>query len=210
MRIALGLCVLSIAATSSIASAQGPGGGMGMGGGNLLTNKSVQAELKLSPEQITKAEALATETREKMTALREGSADLSQEERREKMTAIQADMRAEGAKILKPEQVVRFDQISLQQQGANALGTPVVATKLALTDDQKAKVKEVNADTMLTMTELRKNMKADREGTTKRMAESRKMAMEKAAGFMTADQKKTWTEMIGSPFELKVEPRRPN
>lgn len=210
MRKALGLCLLSFAAIAAIAphaAAQGPG--RGMGGGNLLTNKSVQAELKLTPEQLTKVEALATEIREKQTALNEGSADLSQEERREKAMALQAEMRAAGAKILKAEQVVRFDQISLQQQGANALLTPAVAAKLTLSEEQSAKIKEINADTMLSMTELRKTMQGDREGAMKRMTETRKAAMDKAAALLSADQKKTWAEMVGTPFELKVEPRRP-
>lgn len=57
------------------------------------------------------------------------------------------------------------------------------------------------------MREAFQGLQSDREGGMKKMVELRKQATEKAVGVLTDEQKKTWKEMTGEPFEVVYEPR---
>jgi DNA uptake protein ComE-like DNA-binding protein len=202
-----------IALVTSPAMAQQGRGGFGRGGGlaALLGNESVQKELKLTDDQLGKAK----ETSEKITAeMREkfsGFQDLSPEERREKMTAINNELNESTLKAvgeyLKPEQITRLKQISYQQRGARAFSDPEVAKKLNITDAQKTELQTVLQDSMAKMGELRQEHGDDREAMMKAMAELNKETLAKAASKLNDEQQKTWKELIGSPFEVKYEPR---
>lgn len=211
MALAIGLA----ASLSSVAQAQGPGGRMGgmMGGGiNLLSNKSVQKELKMTDEQIEKADKAVTEMREKMMAKMGDLRDLEPAERQEKMQSVMKEMGTESKKItdelLKPEQAKRLDQISLQSRGASALADPELQTKLKMTDEQKEKVQNLNEDTMAQMRDLRQEMQDDPEGTRKKIQDLQKETNAKAMALMTDDQKAMWKDMTGEPFTIVMEPRR--
>ena len=211
-------CCFGLAALiSTPANAQGQGrgmmGGMGqMAGPALLSNKSVQKELKLSDEQIAKADAAGqaymAKVREKTSGLQDASAD----ERREIMAEVQKMATTEGKKVvedvLKPEQVKRFHQISLQARGIQAMEDPEVQAKLKITSEQKDKLKSIQDDSREKMTDMREKFQGDREGMMKAMTEMRKEVFEKAVGVLTSEQKSMWKEMTGEPFEIKMEAMR--
>ncbi len=201
------------ACLGTTANAQGFGrmGGMMGGGLNLLANKSVQKELKLTDEQAEKASKAATEQREKLMEKGQELRDLEPAERGEKMQALMKEMGAESkkvmAEILKPEQAKRLDQISLQQQGFQAYANAEIQKKLNFTDEQKNKVKDMTEESMKAMAEARDEFQGDREGMMKKMTEMRAEMTKKAADLLTDDQKKTWKEMVGEPFAIVREPR---
>ncbi len=201
-----------VALMSAPAWAQGRGGfGGGFGGpGMLLSNKGVQQEIKATDEQVSKLNTLSEETRTKMTALREKFADVPQEERGEKMRTemapINADVEKSLATILKPEQVKRFHQIQRQTAGVNAFAQPRVAEELKLTDDQKAKIREINTELQTSTREAFTSAGQDnREEAMKKITDLRKDAMAKAQALLTDDQKKAWKDMTGEPYEVKFE-----
>jgi Spy/CpxP family protein refolding chaperone len=206
--------MVALLAAPAMAQGQGRGFGMMGGGAGLLANKSVQQEIKASDEQVSKLNALAEELRGKQREAFQGFQDLSQEERREKMQAFQRTMQAEidkGLKdVLKPEQTKRFNQISTQTAGVNAFATPRVADALKLTDDQKGKIRDIAQETQGQMRELFQEIQNDREAGMKKMAELRKSSTEKAIAVLTADQRTTWKDLTGEPFEVKFEPRPNN
>lgn len=191
------------------------GGGRGFfgGPGALLSNKSVQQELKLDDAQVEKANDLAAKTREKMTGLRDSSElqGLQGAERMQKMQELMKPINDETnkalAEILKPEQSKRYHQIALQQRGAQAFGTPDVQSDLKLTDDQKEKIKTVLDDSRTQGQEIRKNAGDDREGAREKSNALRKETLEKIMALLNDDQKKSWKEKTGEPFEVKFEPR---
>jgi hypothetical protein len=212
IRSMVGLGLVAMLAVPAFAQGRG---GFGRGGGGglamLLGNASVQKELKLNDEQVGKAkevsEKIGGETREKFQGLQ----DLSPEERREKMVAItketnDATIKAAG-EFLKPEQITRLKQISYQARGATAFVDPEVASKLNLTDSQKSDIQAINQESMSQMREIFQSAQDDREGAMKKMAELRKVTMEKAATKLNDEQQKTWKELIGVAFEVKYEPR---
>lgn len=207
------------ACLSTSASAQGPGGRGGMMGGglNLLTDKAVQKELKLTEEQVEKATKAATEMREKMTEKMTELRDLDQAERREKMQGLMKEMGTESKKVtdelLKPEQSKRFVQLTLQRQGTDALATPDVQSKLKFTDEQKNKLKDLMTERQTKAAEL-----FPRQGgggapdpeMMKKRADFQKETLEMVTALLTDDQKSTWKEMTGAPFTFSPPQRRPS
>jgi hypothetical protein len=197
------------------ARAQQGRGGFGMFGGGgyaLVGNKSVQQELKLSDEQTQKATKLAEDLRAKAREKMEG---LSQEEQRgekgrEIRQALNEEAKGSVKDILKTDQLVRLDQIILQQRGLQAFADAKVQEKVSLSDDQKTKIKEIAGDIQTRQRELRQEFANDRQGAMQKMMALRKEGMDKALGVLTDSQKKSWKELTGEPFEVKFEQRRPN
>jgi Spy/CpxP family protein refolding chaperone len=206
-----------VALLAGPALAQGGGRGMGMMGGGgvamLIGNESVQKELKLDDTQVTKAKELADKNREKMMAAREETKDLDQEERRTKMTELNKEISDSTLKAIgeffKPEQVARIKQISCQTRGAMAFSDPEIAKKLNITDAQKDEIKSITDESNAAMRELFQGFQDDREGTMKKIAEHRKETLGKVVAKLNDEQQKTWKELVGAPFELKMEPPRP-
>lgn len=191
---------------------KGKGRGFGFGGGGpaqLLNNKSVQTELKMTDEQITKAKDLAKEINDKhKDDFAAARAIEDREERGQKMQALNKTVTEEVMKglpdVLNPDQVKRFKQITLQTQGVRAFSDETVQKELKLTDDQKDKIKTINDD-------MRQEMQSvfsgggDPQENRKKMQTLQKETMEKVSAVLTDDQKKTWKEMTGEPFEVKFE-----
>ena len=198
-----------VAALSAPAMAQGRGGFGGMMGGSpvgLLANPGVQKELKLDSEQVEKATALATSTREKMMGLRDQLQGLQGQEAQAKRTELMKPINEEAMKsahaFLKPEQLKRLHQISLQQQGPNALSDPATAKKLGITDEQAGKVKTILADMQSEMGEIRQSANGDFQAMMPKIQALRKETTTKVQALLTEDQKKTWKEMTGDAFTV--------
>jgi Spy/CpxP family protein refolding chaperone len=206
MMLALGV----VALVAGPAGAQGFRGGPGGGGpGMLLNNKSVQQEIKMTEEQVNKikevVKAINDKHNEEFTAAR----SLEGQERFQKMQEVSRAVSQEVLKaaddVLKPEQIKRLKQISLQAQGANAFNQEEVQSQLKVTDEQKEKIKTINADAREEMRNLFQPG-GDRQEAAKKMAAFRKETLEKVTTVLTEEQKKSWKDMIGDPFEIKFEP----
>lgn len=198
-----------VAALAGPVSAQGRGGWGGPG--MLIGNPSVQKELKLDDDQIKKAEALATELREKNQENRSKLEGLEGDElmkKRQEIGRANNEMVMKSVHgFLKPEQVSRFKQIELQQMGANALAIPAIASKLNVTDEQAAQVKTILAEAQTEMTAARQSAGDDRQAAMQKIQGLRKETNTKVMALMTEDQKKTWKEMTGEHFEVVYQPR---
>jgi hypothetical protein len=209
-----GLSVAAMFATPAFAQGRG---GFGRGGGGfamLLGNASVQKELKLDDDQTTKANELGQKM---MAEMREKMEGVSQEERREKMPAIMKEINATAAKsageFLKADQLARLKQISIQTQGIRAFADEDVAKKLNLTDSQKSDIKTISEETMEEMRAVpfgQDQSDEERAANAKKRAEINKGAMDKVAAKLNDEQQKGWKELIGAPFELKMNPRPAN
>ena len=210
MVLAFGLVALSTVP----AMAQGRGGfGFGMGGGPmLLSNKGVQQELKVTDAQAEKLDTLAQELGQKQREEFGKLQDVPQDERREKMQELSRSINEEMQKslngILKSEQTKRFQQIQLQQAGVNAFSTPRVEKELELTADQKSKIRLINEDLAESTREAFRGGQSDRAAAMQKITQLRKEGLEKATALLTDDQKKSWKDLTGEPFEVKFE-RRP-
>jgi len=219
----LGSLVLALVVTTSYA--QPPGGrgfggfgfgGMRMSAGMLLAAPEVQKELNVTDEQKPKIEELRTEMQKDFQAAMSGVdfqaiRDMSQEER----TKAMADLRTKGEalnkqidgkleKILDEKQMKRLKELQIQREGAAAFTRPEVVTKLALTDDQKAKIKKIQDDAR---TQGRPTFNADatqeeRQAAFAKMQESRAKVLKDILAVLDGSQTKTWSELTGKEFKF--------
>lgn len=137
-----------------------------------------------------------------------GRPQISDEDRarfREEAAARAKKEREELAKILKPEQLKRLNEIYIQQAGIAALQDTDVSEKLKITDDQKEKLAKVREENQTAMREAFGGGGAgggDREAMRTKMAELRKQNEEKTLAVLTEDQKKQFEEMKGKKFDM--------
>lgn len=201
-QITLAAAIVAMAVSPALAQQRQrqPGGrfGGGFGGGvvYLLTQKSVQDELKLSEEQVKQVK----EFQEKQRADRPNFQGLEREEIQKKLAERRKAESEAIAKILKPEQVKRARQIALQQQGARALNNEEVAKALNVTDEQKEKIRDIQRKSFEEM----RGIGRGEEARTK-IQELVKATNEKVLGVLTAEQKTKFKEMQGKPFTGKIE-----
>ena len=179
---------------------QGQGRG-GFGGGGqtaLLAAKSVQEELKLTPDQVKEVEELSAKQREAFGGLR----DLSQEERAQKMQEMAKKSQEAIDKVLKPEQQKRLKQISLQAGGVMAAANnPEVAKELNLNEEQKEKLQTMRRESFAGFGGQKGKGGQRDPDALKKAAETRKTNNEKAMEMLTAEQKTKWKELTGEPFK---------
>ncbi len=206
--LALGVAVL----VAGPAMAQRPGGfGGGMGAG-LLANKSVQEELKMDKDQVDRvSEALKKfreDNKDDLAKLRPDSG-ASREDREAVMKKINESSHKLAADVLKPDQMKRFQQIQLQSrerfEGPAVFANPETQKALKLTDKQKDEIKALAEDYGKQAREIRQNAGNNRQEAREKTTALRKEKMEAALKVLTDDQKKTYKELTGAPFEIKFE-----
>jgi hypothetical protein len=203
----LGLVI--VLAQPSLAQQRQRGRGQGQGGvGGLLTNPSVQKELKLDEDQTTKIKEAVQQVRDKHKDDFAKLQDLGQDERpakqRELNQTVAKETMAAVSNILKPEQLKRLHQIELQQAGTRAFTMPEVEKALTLTAEQKEKIKSIAEDSNKEMRELRQGGQSNQE----KIAALRKETNDKVQAVLTDEQKKTWKDLTGEPFTMQ-RARRP-
>jgi hypothetical protein len=205
------------------------GGAGGFGGvGFLIRNEAVQKELKMDKDQADKAAEAVKKVTDKHADDFAKLRDVAQEERRAKTQELTKTVNEETLKavgeVLKPEQMARLKQIELQRAGFAAYTRPEVQTALKLSDEQKEKVKTISEEANK---QIREAMGAGGQGGRPRgqggaggagrgqgrggfgagnekVTAIRKETNEKIVAVLTDDQKKSWKELTGAPFEVPL------
>jgi Spy/CpxP family protein refolding chaperone len=198
----------ALAATMMLASGafaqRGGGFGFGRGGfgggANMLRIPEVQTELKLTDEQKTKVTDLLQKLREQRQGQGQNFQDLSPEERQKLLADRRAAEDKQLADILNADQMKRYHQLQLQQQGYSALADKSVADQLKLTDEQRTKIQGILDEQRAAMRDLFQSGGSDREAMMQKMQGIRKQTDQKIAALLTDDQKNQWKEMTGAPF----------
>ena len=162
--------------------------------GFLLSNESVQKELKLDDKQLEKAKELSEKSQEEMQAKREGLQDLSPEERRAKFMEINRELTAltlkAAGEFLKAEQITRLKQISYQQRHAQAFSDPEVAKKLNLKDSQKTEIQTMTQEAMTEMRSIFQDNQDDREAAMKKVQELNKKTSSRSSRSSTTNSRR--------------------
>jgi hypothetical protein len=202
--LALAAAIVAVALPVSAQQQRGRGLGGGQNALSLLTQKSVQEELKLSEDQIKKA----TELQEKMR----GSfnfKDLKDKGREEIQKALEERAKESdkaAAEILKPEQLKRVKQIVLQLRGSQAFADSAVVEELKLTAEQKEKIQAIQKEAAESTRSLFQG--GANEETRKKVEELRKATTEKVTALLSDEQKSKWKERTGEPFKGEIVRRR--
>ncbi|MFL5341343.1 MAG: Spy/CpxP family protein refolding chaperone, partial [Gemmataceae bacterium] len=151
MRTMTALMIAALVAAPAFAQPPGGRGGMRGGmGGNLLTNKSVQEELKLTDDQVKKVTEFDAKMQKDFPRPEQGTQRSPEEIKK------MADARTTFTKeTLTADQAKRFKEIQLQQGGVlMQVNNAEVATALKITDEQKTKLKEISDSVRKDMQEM--------------------------------------------------------
>lgn len=213
------VAALLIGLLSTVAVAQGPGRGqggpggggrmmgMGMGGGasGLLMMKEVREELKLDEDQVAELEDLNKAIRESFSGMRPpqgGQPDpQAMQEAMEKMRKATADAEAKLADILDPTQLERLIGLIIQRDNVRSVNSKIVAEKLEITEEQKAKFAELEKENMEKMREMFQGGGFSPEMRDK-MRTLREEADAKLKDVLTAKQKDLMESLKGAEFKF--------
>lgn len=191
--------LLAVSATAQRGGGgQGPGGRQGFGmmaGPRLLLNPQVQAELKMTEEQVAKV-------REALGGPGGPGGRGGDPQQREQMRLEQEKKIKE---ILSAEQFKRYQEISLQQEGPAALARKEIADKVGLSDSQREKINAILEEQRATMRDMFQGGGGggDRQAMMETMQKVREETNAKLLAVLTSEQKKTWESMLGKPFQFQ-------
>jgi hypothetical protein len=165
-----------------------------LGGGvplSFLTHKSVQEDLKMTDEQVKKADA----TFQKHLEAEQRARSLpDQPARFQKELELSAEAYEAVKDILNADQQKRLQQISLQQVGVRSLARRPIAKELGLSEDQQSEITGLIRNAGKRARDYREE--ADRT----KVEEIEKKLNDQALGVLTSEQKTKWNEMTGKPF----------
>jgi hypothetical protein len=223
--------ILSIAAASTVEAQDRPrGGGLQFGGPGgfggaafdvrLLATPEVQKELSISDEQKGLIEDMIADVQNQMQqGFRQGGGggfqnfqNLSDEERRKLQEEGQKRMAEMNKKteemmgvVLEPKQSERFGQMRLQRAGVGSFSRADIAEKLALTQEQKDKMRKIQEEAPRPDFRVLFNQDATEEERTAartKMREQTEKTNTEILNVLTAEQKETWAKMQGKKFEF--------
>lgn len=169
----------------------------------LVRQKSVQGELKTTPEQNQKIHAFADKQWQKVKAMK-GSSESERDREFEKMAKANQEFLQN---TLRPEQVKRLNEIAMQVAGLLWVMRSDVASALNMTDEQKQKIRELHREAHKEAQEaLRTENQAVAEEKFRDMRQANRRRL---MSILTDEQKAKWKEMAGQPFrgELHFGPR---
>jgi len=113
----------------------------------LVTNKSVQTELKFTEKQLKLIEDRQKKQRELFGQIRQ----LPPEEIQGEFNKFNKTNEQVITKALTPKQAKRLSEISIQQRGVRALTDPEVAKALVLSGAQKKSIEDIQSESRETM-----------------------------------------------------------
>jgi serine/threonine protein kinase len=167
---------------------------------NLLAQKSVQEDLRLSDDQARQVAHLRDKRQE---AFRDFQ-PLTPEEWRAKFDELAAQEMA-LADLLQPEQATRLRQIALQLRGTEAFSDPEVAKALQLTHEQKERIWALQDETRRVIWAGYHAGDTSPEGR-KKLEDLWRSARDQVLGVLTDAQKARWKDLMGEPFKGKLFP----
>jgi serine/threonine protein kinase len=178
---------------------------MGSSQYGILHHQAVQAELRLTEDQ---REALG-EIRERWREAFHESRRLGAGERERRLRALALEQEDGITKLFSTAQMRRFKQIALQQRGSQAFSDQTVVSALALTPEQKKRIREIQDEERSAPPRFGSDPR--RPGQPDRSDRERKRARKKLLDLLAADQRRKWDELIGEPFEVEIHsvPHRP-
>jgi Spy/CpxP family protein refolding chaperone len=207
IRVAMAVLAAGLAAAALAQSTVPlPGLQTGLERANLLQNKSVQDELKITAEQDAQLRKIAREfEQEHKDDIAKALADKKDRKKLHELQKLALETMSKGANhVLRPEQFKRLGQIELQLRGIWGLVRSETQRRLNLSDKQKLEIRSIVENLEKGIKEAGKDDK-NRAEAWKKIHALYQEANQQALDRLTEPQRKTWKEMVGEPFELKVE-----
>lgn len=163
----------------------------------LLNEKSIQADLKMTPDQNQK---LSTAMTRLQTDMRAAFAQSPDQGRQRMQQLIKASDQA-ALEVLTEPQKKRLRQITLQMQGSLAFADPDVAKRLHLTEDQQSRIQAINAGVRKQLDAMFQGGQLPPQAFQKKMEEIKANSDDQARKVLTPEQSSQWQELAGPPFK---------
>jgi hypothetical protein len=164
----------------------------------LLRQKSVQQELKLSPETVKKVMEFTHKQHEAFWEALKGG----KEGRKQKLMELDKEDKQFLAENLTADQRKRLGQITLQLTGLIELNRPAAASLLNLTEEQQQKFKDLQKEHRRELVEI--ILPKGKEGRNEKLAKLREETREKIRAILTDEQKAKVRELVGEPFKGEI------
>lgn len=217
----IAVTAVTVMAVASFAQGGGGRGGFGQGRGGfggmqdssgafLVNREDVQAEIKLTADQKSKLDALRQAQREKMRDAMQGGGGGDQQAMMAAFQKMQAENTKETMAVLTDDQKKRLKELAIQRMGNAAIANADLQKELGVTDDQKAKIKDLQDKQQAANTSLfekMRNQEIEREQFQESMRKNTEAMNTELGKIMTADQKAKLATMSGKPFKF-VEQQR--
>jgi hypothetical protein len=176
-----------------------PGGPVGIGLADptldLLRDKGVQKDLKLTDEQVKKVNDLVQQRADLMQNLK-GVIDLK------KLQEAMEGLKKSATDLVTKDQAARLAQLRIQAQGPAAFRDPNVVNELKLTDEQKAAAIQAIGEANKKRLQAMAGMKgASAEEKAKKAGEIQRDAAEDFIKQLSKDQQARWRELVGPAFD---------
>jgi Tfp pilus assembly protein PilF len=170
----------------------------------IWSQKMIQKELKLSDEQTKRVSDLSDNVCQKLLDLsKKRELEPSGRERKwqEWMKPVDEEINKTLAEVLTPDQQKRLRQLRMQWKGGDAFVYPEVQSALSLSVEQKQKIKSLVIDAA--KTDSRRATAGPITALTLEKDEAiRRERIENATAVLTDEQKKTWMDLAGEPFDF--------
>jgi Spy/CpxP family protein refolding chaperone len=180
----------------------------------LLMNKGVQREIKLTDEQRDKFRHIVKEVHDKYQPEIQKARAARDNKKLLQVTLESTQATTDKVNkaipdVLKPEQAKRLRQIEIQVNALIFLNKPDIQKKLDMKDKQKEEIARIGDGLKSDLAEVVKD--AANGPLLKALEAARKAkslseeATRKALATLSSEQQKTWNEMTGDKFELKLD-----
>lgn len=212
-KLLFGITILAVAVL-----AQAQRGGMMMGGGAagnpvmILGREDVQEDLKLTDDQKEKLADYTDMQKmfpKMMSAAQEAGIsreDMRSEKGQKFFKDYQEKIRKEIEGILTPDQAKRWNEIAIQMAGNMAVARPEIAKLVGLTDDQNAKIKDLQkkqGEAMQGLIQQMRDGELTREDLQEKMKKNNEILDSEVGKLLTEPQKAKLKELGGKHFEKK-------
>ncbi|MDB5385575.1 MAG: thioredoxin [Planctomycetaceae bacterium] len=166
----------------------------------LLHEPDVIDELKLDSDQRPSYQKLLDELDLRFFRCRNQSVKVAQAE----MAAVVLDAREKLKTILKSSQNHRLTEILLWRTGTAALLREDVATQMQYSETQRKRVKEIVTETQAAVTAVEQEASTGkpREPLEKKYRELKADEQRQLTKLLKPEQRTTWNELLGKPFDL--------
>jgi len=172
----------------------------------LLRREDVQGELKLTADQKSKLQAIQDGMRDKMReAFQNGGGGGDREAMQATMKKMQEENQKEVFAVLDDTQKKRLKELAIQRMGNSAATNADLQKDLGVTDDQKAKIKDLQAkqqEAMQALFEKMRNQEIDREQMQASMTKNNEVFNTELGKILTDAQKQKIKDMGGKPFKF--------
>lgn len=171
-----------------------------------FSDQGIRNQLRINEDQFNRLNKVYGEQWNRYNTGISGLNNLEPAQRTQKMQQMSQDfyrgVNDAAKEVLNAEQMSRYNQLYLQHQGWQAFDDPEIQRKLNLTDEQRQKINQLQSDYQTQWGNLNKEFGTDREGAARRYNELRQKNREQMNSLLNEQQRQTWREMTGDPFDF--------